>query len=268
MYSVHVTAERRKSTVSVTSAQPSTSKCRDSEVLFNVRRKSIPVRIINYVKEKFHSQDTAEDDELEDVTDVLGTSGAASIPLGRHCPEQLATLAATTRFTRKEIQLIYRGFKQECPTGLVDEQGFKQIFSQFFPQGDASQYAHYVFNTMKRKHAGKISFEEFLAILSKVSRGSVEEKLQWVFGLYDLDGDGLISKEEMLDVVGSIYEMLGRYTQPQILEPQLAAKEHVERIFHLMDANKDGVVTIEELVQWCSKDEQLLQSLDTLDTVL
>lgn len=35
-----------------------------------------------------------------------------------------------------------------------------------------------------------------------------------------------------------------------------------------MDANKDGVVTIEELVQWCSKDEQLLRSLDTLDTVL
>ncbi|KAK0162408.1 hypothetical protein PV327_006188 [Microctonus hyperodae] len=187
---------------------------------------------------------------------------------GRHRPEELATLTATTRFTRKEIQLIYRGFKQECPTGLIDEDGFKKIFSQFFPQGDASQYAHYVFNTMKRKQSGKISFEEFLSILSKVSRGSVEEKLQWVFGLYDLDGDGLISKEEMLDVVGSIYEMLGRYTQPQISGPQSAAKEHVERIFHLMDTNKDGVVTIEELVQWCSKDEQLLRSLDTLDTVL
>lgn len=36
----------------------------------------------------------------------------------------------------------------------------------------------------------------------------------------------------------------------------------------LMDTNKDGVVTIEELVTWCSKDEQLLRSLDTLDTVL
>lgn len=39
-------------------------------------------------------------------------------------------------------------------------------------------------------------------------------------------------------------------------------------LFQQMDANKDGVVTIEELVQWCSKDEHLLQSLDTLDTVL
>lgn len=72
-----------------------------------------------------------------------------------------------------------------------------------------------------------------MTILSKVSRGSVEEKLQWIFGLYDLDGDGLISKEEMLDVVGSIYEMLGRYTQPQIVEPHLAAREHVDRIFHV-----------------------------------
>lgn len=39
-------------------------------------------------------------------------------------------------------------------------------------------------------------------------------------------------------------------------------------MLQLMDANKDGVVTIEELVQWCSKDEELLRSFDTLDTVL
>ncbi|XP_033207556.1 Kv channel-interacting protein 2-like isoform X2 [Belonocnema kinseyi] len=204
--------------------------------------------------------------ELEDLGDVLG--GSTFALGGRHKPEELTILAATTRFTRKEIQLIYRGFKQECPTGLVDEEAFKKIFSQFFPQGDASKYAHYVFNTIKRKQSGKISFEEFLSILSKVSRGSVEEKLQWVFGLYDLDGDGMISKEEMLDVVGSIYDMLGRYTQPQIAETKTAAREHVNRIFHQMDANQDGFVTIEELVQWCSKDEHLLQSLDTLDTVL
>ncbi|XP_014230935.1 calsenilin-like isoform X1 [Trichogramma pretiosum] len=206
--------------------------------------------------------------DIEDLGGILGGSGTLGIAM-RHRPEELTTLAAKTRFSRKEIQMIYRGFKQEAPTGYVDEDAFKHIFSQFFPQGDASQYAHYVFNTIKQKQtSGKINFEEFLTILSNISRGTVEEKLQWVFGLYDLDGDGLISKEEMIDVVGSIYDMLGRYTTPHINEPHQAAREHVERIFHLIDANKDGFVTIDELVQWCSKDEHLMASFDTLDTVL
>lgn len=74
-------------------------------------------------------------------------------------------------------------------------------------------------------------FQDFLGILSKVSRGSVQEKLQWIFGLYDLNGDGLITKGEMLDVVTSIYEMLGRSTEPVVEEN--SAKEHVEKIFHV-----------------------------------
>lgn len=73
--------------------------------------------------------------------------------------------------------------------------------------------------------------QDFLGILSKVSRGSVQEKLQWVFGLYDLNGDGLITKKEMLDVVTSIYEMLGRSTEPLVQDD--SAKEHVEKIFHV-----------------------------------
>ncbi|XP_063928546.1 Kv channel-interacting protein 1-like isoform X1 [Zophobas morio] len=219
----------------------------------NHRKLSLYQRIFRYVKRQFQQEKDEESDEF-------------NFHIARYRPEELQKLASKTKFTRKEIQLMYRGFKQECPTGMVDEDSFKHIFSQFFPLGDATNYAHYVFNTIKQKQTGKISFEDFLSILSKVSRGSVQEKLQWVFGLYDLNGDGLITKTEMVDVVSSIYEMLGRATHPTVNES--SAKEHVEKIFHLIDTNKDGVVTIEELVQWCSRDEHVLKSLETLDTVL
>lgn len=33
-------------------------------------------------------------------------------------------------------------FEQECPSGLVDEETFKVIYSQFFPQGGAASYNH------------------------------------------------------------------------------------------------------------------------------
>jgi Kv channel-interacting protein len=35
-----------------------------------------------------------------------------------------------------------------------------------------------------------------------------------------------------------------------------------------IDTNKDGVVTIDELVEWCLQDEKILHSLEMLDTVL
>lgn len=75
------------------------------------------------------------------------------------------------------------------------------------------------------------SMQDFLAILSKVSRGSVQEKLHWIFGLYDLNKDGVITKKEMQDVVHSIYSMLGRHTNPHVDDQ--SAKDHVDRIFHV-----------------------------------
>ncbi|CAL4152291.1 unnamed protein product, partial [Meganyctiphanes norvegica] len=184
----------------------------------------------------------------------------------RYRPEDLEKLAKCTKFNKKEIQLIYRGFKQRCPTGLVDEEGFKNIFTQFFPQGDATGYAHYVFNTFKHNHQGQICFEDFLVSLSTISRGSTQEKLQWIFGLYDVNQDGFITKPEMLEVVEAIYQMLGRQTVPQV--PDNAAVEHVDKIFHLIDSNKDGAITMEELVTWVSRDDTFIQSLGMFDTVL
>ncbi|KAF2353430.1 EF-hand domain [Trinorchestia longiramus] len=198
--------------------------------------------------------------DLEDEGDDF------SVQVTRHRPEELDKLTRTTLFTRREIQLIYRGFKQECPTGMVDEDGFKKIFAQFFPLGDASKYAHYVFNTFKHNHLGQISFEDFLTALSTVSRGSTQEKLQWIFGLYDVNHDGIISKKEMEDVVTAIYEMLGRSTNPQVDEA--TPKHHVDKVFRLIDSNNDGTITIEELADFISQDETALQSLSMMDTVL
>ena len=67
--------------------------------------------------------------------------------------------------------------------------------------------------------------------LSLLARGSLAEKLQWVFNLYDVNRDGQITKDEMLDIISSIYDMMGRFAEPCIEEN--TARQHVDRIFEV-----------------------------------
>ena len=40
--------------------------------------------------------------------------------------------------------------------------------------------------------------------LSILERGTLRERMEWVARLYDLDGDGVISAEELEDVIFSV----------------------------------------------------------------
>ncbi|XP_014863788.1 PREDICTED: Kv channel-interacting protein 4 isoform X2 [Poecilia mexicana] len=184
----------------------------------------------------------------------------------RHRPEGLEQLEAQTRFSRKELQILYRGFKNECPSGVVNEETFKDIYAQFFPQGDASTYAHFLFNAFDTDHNGSVSFEDFVMGLSILLRGTVQEKLIWAFNLYDINKDGYITKEEMLDIMKAIYDMMGKCTYPVLKEE--TPRQHVEVFFQKMDKNKDGVVTIDEFIDCCQNDENIMRSMHLFENVL
>ncbi|KAK2149451.1 hypothetical protein LSH36_452g02018 [Paralvinella palmiformis] len=203
-----------------------------------------------------HAQTLKKDHDLDDL----------EMQVVRTKPEGLDALCSKTKFSKKELQVMYRGFKQECPTGIVNEETFKEIYAHFFPQGDSSAYAHYVFNTFDQDHNGTINFEEFVKGLSVLARGTFDQKLLWAFSLYDVNGDGIITKDEMLDIVSAIYDMMGKFAEPTIDEH--TAKEHVDRVFQRMDSNRDGVISIEEFMEICSKDDTVTKSMNMFDTVL
>lgn len=70
-----------------------------------------------------------------------------------------------------------------------------------------------------------------MTCLSILSRGTLEEKLRWTFSLYDINGDGYITKEEMTEIVAAIYDLMGRVAEP-VLEDD-AVRDKVERLFQV-----------------------------------
>ncbi|XP_054005252.1 Kv channel-interacting protein 1, partial [Hylaeus anthracinus] len=210
-------------------------------------------RLINYIRQAWTGVKFALDSEYEEEQTP------------RYRPDSLASLCRATRFTEAELKRIYRGFKAECPTGVVREETFKCIYSQFFPQGaNTSQYAHYVFNTLDQDHSGILSFEDFVTGLSILSRGSIDEKLRWTFSLYDINGDGCITREEMTDIVTAVYELMGKFADPNL--DHQGVREKVDRMFQKMDGNKDGVVTLSEFLEACRADPDISTSMTALDT--
>jgi Ca2+-binding EF-hand superfamily protein len=53
------------------------------------------------------------------------------------------------------------------------------------------------------------------------------------FQLYDIDGDGYISREEMLRIVESVYKMIGNMID--LPEGEETPEKRVDKVFRLLD---------------------------------
>ncbi|XP_048875881.1 neuronal calcium sensor 1-like isoform X3 [Brienomyrus brachyistius] len=210
-------------------------------------------------------------------------------------PEMVEELTSKTYFTEKEVQQWYKGFIKDCPSGQLDAAGFQKIYKQFFPFGDPTKFATFVFNVFDENKGsfrcqiiqmgpvhlqgcglwdqkgresrviqdGRIEFSEFIQALSITSRGTLDEKLRWAFKLYDLDNDGYITRDEMLNIVDAIYQMVGNTVE--LPEDENTPEKRVDRIFAMMDKNADGMLTLQEFQEGSKGDASIVQALSLYD---
>ena len=178
--------------------------------------------------------------------------------------EELKVLKAATYFDKKELQEWYIDFMTNCPSGYLTEDEFIRMCKQFFPFGDPSKFALVVFKVFDQNSDGCISFQEFVTALSITTRGTLDEKLEWTFLLYDVNRDGYITKDEMTFIVKSIYSITNLQCYCKMADAhqdQKMAEERADMIFHKMDQNQDGKLSLEEFREGFKCNQWILQVL-------
>lgn len=162
-----------------------------------------------------------------------------------------STARGQTTIPAKETYVWYRKFMMEYPSGLQTLHEFKTFLGLQGLNQKANQHVDQVYNTFDMNKDGFIDFAEFIAAVNLVVRGKMDQKLKWYFKLYDADGNGSIDKKELLNIFMTVQNLNGQQT--------LSPEEFTNLVFHNIDINHDGELTLEEFINGTEKDQDLLE---------
>lgn len=98
----------------------------------------------------------------------------------------------------ESIKKAYKRFQETDVdhSGLIDYTEFCEIL-----QVDASPQVERLFQMFDKDRSGQIDVKEFMIGLSNFTGASKEEKLKFAFMVFDEDGNGVITKQELLKIL-------------------------------------------------------------------
>eukprot|EP00742_Colponemidia_sp_Colp-10_P002903 GILJ01003100.1.p1 GENE.GILJ01003100.1~~GILJ01003100.1.p1 ORF type:complete len:1000 (+),score=168.37 GILJ01003100.1:48-3047(+) len=164
--------------------------------------------------------------------------------------KNLQELKDSTNYSRKELYHMFGLFKALCaiattPNG-IDKETFRKSIPLLSVEDD--KFVDRVFQILDADGSGQIDWEEFIEAMSALDRSDPKVQTNFLFKVYDEDGDGVIPKSQLYE-----YFMNSLLSQPDAVACEVTER-FVSEVFSEIKPANDDRLTREEALQWISED--------------
>lgn len=161
----------------------------------------------------------------------------------------ITAMARVCHFTRDELLKLQQEFQKLSKDhagnhATIDRSGFEKALALVKVRESDQEILGRLFTLFDHSGDGQINFKEFIVGVSAIVRGTLEEKLQFSFYLFDIDNSGLISPKEMAAVLHSMNNTVSYFGDDKLSDDRI--EKMVKEIFETHDVNGDGELNFVE----------------------
>lgn len=162
-------------------------------------------------------------------------SGAPVIQQRNQKKNALDEFARENNIKPESIKKAYKRFQStdKDKSGIIDYTEFCEIL-----QVDPSPQTEKLFQMFDKNQSGQIDVREFLIGLSNFTGAGKDDKLKFAFMVFDEDGNGVITKQELVKIL--------KANHMATADAEVARK--AETIMSQADKDGDGVISFDEFV--------------------
>uniref|UniRef100_A0A914ZIW8 EF-hand domain-containing protein n=1 Tax=Parascaris univalens TaxID=6257 RepID=A0A914ZIW8_PARUN len=174
-------------------------------------------------------------------------------------------------FSSKWIKYAYAKFKNECPSGRMRIQEFRNLFGAYLPSRVSNAYMHRLFFAFSRSQE-TLTFQELVETLAMLNSPTPLSNAHWTMRLIKGSDDGTISYTDFKDFVHSVFSetnkelrKISTASTAQKKTPTTPSTQLVDNgidkravhVFSRLDRNNDGFIELDDLIDFFQREDRV-----------
>ncbi len=133
------------------------------------------------------------------------------------------------------------------PNGNINRQQFEKLYKELFPykKNLDSRGISSLFTAFDDNSSGEICFSEFLTAISLSGKATADQKLDFIFKMYDVDRSGFLEIGEICFINRGLHSIVGAIEDSEGLD------------LEKWDSNGKGNLTQQEFIQFVKSNPKI-----------